>query len=154
MTIVAIDPGPVESAVLEWGFERLGFMGIMPNEQMRVWLASQLNPSDSTRLIAVEMIASYGMSVGKEVFETCLQIGRIQELSDRNNTPCRLVYRLQVKQHLCHDSRAKDTNIRAALIDRFGPPGTKKAPGVLYGIKSHLWAALAVAVYAADNPTS
>jgi hypothetical protein len=28
----------------------------------------------------------------------------------------------------------------------FGPPGTKKFPGVLYGISNDVWAALAVAV--------
>ena len=55
---------------------------------------------------------------------------------------------------LCKNNRAKDKNIRQALIDRFGPGkaaiGTKKAPGPLYGLKSHLWSALAVAVVAAD----
>jgi len=47
--------------------------------------------------------------------------------------------------------RAKDANIRQALIDRYGPGkdkaiGQKKTPGPLYGFKSHEWAALAVAV--------
>jgi hypothetical protein len=54
--------------------------------------------------------------------------------------------RLKVKLHLCHDSRAKDANIRAALIDRFGKPGTKKNPGALYGVTRDLWSALAVAI--------
>jgi hypothetical protein len=47
--------------------------------------------------------------------------------------------------------RAKDANIRQALIDKIGPQGTKAQPGPTYGIKSHSWAALAVAVYAAQN---
>ena len=53
--------------------------------------------------------------------------------------------------HLCGHPRAKDPNIRQALLDRFGPGrekalGTKKAPGALYGIKGDEWAALAVAI--------
>jgi len=47
--------------------------------------------------------------------------------------------------------RAKDANIRQALLDLIGPQGTKKTPGPTYGIKSHTWAALAVAVYAANK---
>ena len=61
--------------------------------------------------------------------------------------------RRAVKLHLCGSARAKDTNIRAALIDRFGGTGGRRAavglkasPGPLYGIRSHEWAALAVAV--------
>jgi hypothetical protein len=47
--------------------------------------------------------------------------------------------------------RAKDQNIRQALIDRLGPPGTKKNPGPTYGVTSHMWSALAVAVTAHDK---
>jgi hypothetical protein len=98
-------------------------------------------------LCACEMIASYGMAVGKEVFETCVWIGRFVEIAYE---PVQLVYRRDVKLHLCHSPRAKDANVRQALIDRLGPQGTKKNPGPTYGMKSHLWAALAVAVYAGD----
>ena len=59
-----------------------------------------------------------------------------------------LVYRQDVKQFLCHSARAKDGNIRQAIIDRLGPPGVKSAPGVTYGISKHLWSALAVALTA------
>lgn len=41
--------------------------------------------------------------------------------------------RLKVKVHLCHDSRAKDANIRQAILDRFGGKavaiGSKRQPG-------------------------
>jgi hypothetical protein len=56
-----------------------------------------------------------------------------------------------VKLHLCNSPRAKDGNVRQALIDRVGPQGTKKGQGPTYGIKSHEWAALAVAVYGWDK---
>lgn len=54
--------------------------------------------------------------------------------------------RIEVKKHLCHNGAAKDSNIRQALIDRFGPPGVKKEPGILYGVKKDIWAAMAIAV--------
>ena len=52
--------------------------------------------------------------------------------------------------------RAKDANVRAALIDRFGPSkrkaiGLKATPGPLYGVHSHMWSALAVAVTYGDR---
>jgi hypothetical protein len=146
-TIIAVDPGTEQSAVVEWDGFSPTFMDIMPNDKLREWVENCKGPSQ----IAVEMVASFGMPVGKEVFETVLQVGRLHEIAYGRYIPCRLVYRLQVKQHLCHDSRAKDSNIRQALIDRFGPPGVKAAKGVLYGVNSHLWAALAVAVFAHDT---
>ena len=57
--------------------------------------------------------------------------------------------RRAVKLALCGDSRAKDANIRQALIDRFGGSaaiGRKAAPGPLYGISRDVWSALAIAV--------
>lgn len=68
------------------------------------------------------MIASYGMPVGKEVFDTCVWIGRFIEAFDLEYE---YVYRKDEKMNLCHSMKAKDSNIRQALIDRFGPVGTK-----------------------------
>ena len=105
---------------------------------------------------ACEMVASYGMPVGREVFETVLWIGRFWEAFDGD---MEFVYRKDVKMHLCHTTRAKDANVRQALLDKTPSTGagatpqigTKKEPGPLYGIKSHLWSALAVAVYYAET---
>ena len=67
-----------------------------------------------------------------------------------------LVYRRDVKLFHCQTVRANDANIRAAIIDRFGPGkekaiGKKSAPGPLYGIKGDEWSALAVALTAQGN---
>lgn len=147
MTIVAIDPGPIQSAyvILEDG--RILHYGIMKNAEML-----ELMKACQSHHCVIEMIASYGMAVGAEVFETCVWIGRfIQAWESRTGTtPCR-IKRKEVCLHLCGSSRAKDANIRAALIDRFGPAGTKKEPGGTYGISKDVWAALAVAVTAYDT---
>ncbi len=74
-------------------------------------------------LVVIERLASYGMPVGRDE-----------------------------KLHLCHDSRAKDANIRRALIDRFAThdlkngKGTKKNPDWFYGFSSDVWAAYAVGI--------
>ena len=114
---------------------------------------------DISDLMALEMIASYGMPVGKEVFETCLWIGRFQEAWLHRGGRVRLIYRRDVKLFHCQDSRAKDANIRAALIDRYGPSkeiaiGVKAKQGPLYGIKADEWSALAVALTADGKPVA
>lgn len=158
MNILAIDPGNELSAwcVLQDG--QLIASKKQPNAEVLAMLRGapegwQFGPSAA---LAVEMIASYGMPVGREVFETCLWIGRFVEAWERHadRGPCQLVYRRDVKLFHCESVRATDANIRASLIDRFGPGkqkaiGTKKAPGPLYGIKGDEWSALAVALKAA-----
>ncbi|MGM3268072.1 hypothetical protein ACS2UZ_27095, partial [Bacillus cereus group sp. BC255] len=75
--------------------------------------------------VAIEMIASYGMPVGKEVFETCVWIGRFSERCNlvQNFMPT-LIYRKDVKIHLCGTTKAKDPHIRQRLIDLIGAQGT------------------------------
>jgi hypothetical protein len=143
MTILALDPGPKESAFVLWDGARVIEAAHWPNADIRQVLIGR-----EYDFAACEMIASYGMAVGREVFETCVWIGRFAEVAMR---PVQLVYRRDVKLHLCHSPRAKDANVRQALIDRLGPQGTKKNPGPTYGMKSHLWAALAVGVFAWDT---
>lgn len=149
-TIFAIDPGPTESAVViyEAHERRILRKDKLPNDQV-LRLVSDLHPVDVT-VFAIEMIASFGMAVGKEVFETCVWIGRFVERAQPLIT-ARLVYRMDVKMHLCHTTRAKDPNIRQALIDKLGAPGTKKNPGGTYGVSGDCWSALAVAVTAAET---
>lgn len=142
--ILAIDPGPVESAWVIYDGEKVHSAGKERNEQV----LETLKNFSAQLPVACEMIASYGMAVGAEVFETCVWIGRFIQAS---LNPVQRVTRIKVKTHLCHSAKAKDANVRQALIDRLGPQGTKKAPGPTYGISGDMWAALAVAVYAYDE---
>jgi hypothetical protein len=154
MNILAIDPGPQNSAVIEWDSQselNLG-SGIWPNGEIsdKLWHYNQSLWPDSA--VIIEAVGSYGMPVGKEVFETCIWIGRFVESLYRNcGKHVILIYRKDIKMYFCNSMRAKDSNIRQVLIDRFGNPGIKKNPGKLYGIKTDMWSALALAVYWSDN---
>jgi len=150
--ILAIDPGCTESAWLTFEEGCIKVFAKEPNEKLLTDIRERpYNPhynSGQAHHLAIEMVASYGMPVGKEVFETVLWIGRFIEAW---GGPFTLVYRKDVKMHLCGSMKAKDGNIRQALIDRFGPPGTKANPGATYGISKDVWSALAVAVTFADK---
>lgn len=147
--ILAIDPGPEKSAFLAWDGTAVQEKGLVTNGEIRASLGHWKHYY-LPLMIAVEMVQSFGMPVGKEVFETCVNIGRIVELCYPK--PVRLVYRKDIKLHLCGSARAKDSNIRQALIDRVGPQGRKHSPGPTYGLAKHDWAALAIAIYASDVP--
>lgn len=140
MRIQAIDPGTHKSATVLYDSDKKEIVQflIIENEDFPIYRADK---------VAVEMVASYGMPVGKEVFETVLFIGRLIERFKLINKDCKLVYRKDIKLHLCGSMKAKDSNIRQALIDKLGEPGTKKNPGKTYGISKDLWSALAIAVY-------
>lgn len=153
MRLLAIDPGTTQSAwmVMENGMPEM--FGIDENWQLRLML---IDDSEDKRMcftdLAIEMVASYGMPVGREVFETVLWTGKFIECA---NVPETLVYRKDVKLHLCGSPRAKDPNVWQAIVDRFGGKeravGKKKTPGPLHGIHSHCRAALAVGLYWFDT---
>ena len=99
-----------------------------------------------------------GMAVGKETFETCFMSGRFVQRAidtyiatgDGSGGNWSRLYRRAVKIHLCGSVRAQDSNIRQALLDRFGGSlkaiGHRRQPGPLHGLKKHEWSALALAV--------
>lgn len=149
-TLLAIDPGPTESAycLMTQRFEVLD-KGKVLNASLLDYIWLHAGEIDR---IACEMVASYGMAVGAEVFETCVMIGRIERTADMRQIPRSRVFRIDEKIRICHDSRAKDANIRRALIDRFARhdkkrgTGTIKNPDWFYGFKSDIWSAFAVGV--------
>jgi hypothetical protein len=144
--VVGIDPGPDQSAYVEFDGSRVWRRGIVANKELQDMI-SFFGQSP----IFIEMIASYGMAVGASVFNTCVAIGWLECEANARGLKAQRVFRKDIKLHLCQSPRAKDANVRQALIDRLGPQGTKKQPGPTYGVKSHEWAALAVAVYGWDQ---
>lgn len=151
--ILAIDPGNIESGYVvlnRFTLEPLYSEKIKNSELIR---KIKLGCFDGIEDVAIEMIASYGMAVGKSVFETCVWIGRfVEQIKINLEIEPTYIYRKDEKMNLCNSMKAKDSNVTQALIDRFAPntpnkgKGTKKEQGWFYGFKSDIWAAYAVGV--------
>lgn len=153
--VLAIDPGNTESgyAVIDVETRKPILFGKVANFDLRAMIldGSLLAGVDE---VAIEMVATYGMPVGASVFETCVWIGRFIEVIDQ---PSQLVFRSPVRAHHCHSNKAKDANVRQALVDRFAPgasnygKGTKADPGWFHGFRADVWQAYALAIYVADQ---
>lgn len=148
--ILGIDPGSTESAFVFFDGKKVCIAGKVDNFELLAYLESKLFDGMTLTVaevmksdLVLEWLQGYGMAVGQSVFETCRWVGRFQQAWGMD---CALMGRKAVKSHLCNNTGAKDSHVREALIDRFGPPGTKKNPGPLYGVTGDMLSALAVAV--------
>ena len=154
MIVLAIDPGNIESAyvLMDEHYKPIEF-GKIKNEDLLKKYMTEV-PFPIYDKCVIEMVASYGMAVGKEVFETCVWVGRFLQASE---VETKLIYRKDVKMNLCGQTRAKDSNIRQALIDRFAQhdlkngKGTKKNPDWFYGFKADIWQSYACGVTYLDS---
>lgn len=166
MRLMAIDPGNKESAyvILKlYGIYKPD--GTLAYEDSNVHIqlfGKEANAHVTERLeafafdganddyLAIERMESMGMPVGYEVFETCEWIGRYTQLAEGYGLKTDYVCRTEEKITLCGNKKAKDANIRQALIDRFAifdfksGKGTKAKPDVFYGFKDDIWQAMAV----------
>ncbi len=153
MKVLAIDPGNVQSGYVIWDGNSCLEKAIISNND----LISNIYKLHFD-MCYIEMIACYGMPVGSSVFETCVWIGRfMQEIKNCKTDLVELASRKEVKMYWCQSNRAKDANVNQAIKDRFGDKGSKKnGYNPHYNdehvkMKSHMWQALALAVYAYEN---
>lgn len=154
MIVLGIDPGNVQTGWVFWNTDtqsivfinKKKLIGLDENHKcIEEWL--NIFKDITPDIIAIEQMQSYGRCVGKTVFRTCVWIGRFQQIFIDRKIPISDIYRKKdVTKHICGNGNAKDTHVRAALIKRYGEPGTKKNQGKLYGVKADIWSALAIAV--------
>lgn len=138
MRIIAIDPGPVESA---WVVHDR--VPVIVDKCENAALVTHLE-SCFYDLCIIEKVESMGMAVGKETFETVYWSGIFAHAFGIQRV--RRVTRREVKLHMCGSMLAKDANIRAALGDRFGGESAYKKGGALYKMNNDERSALAVAL--------
>lgn len=143
---LAIDPGNEQSAfvVLDKSFELAEFGKLYNNCMLDV----VRDHSPLVDVIAIETPHPRGQMMTWQLISTAIWIGRFLQAV----APVRWVEvdRIDVKMHVCADPRAKDSNIRSALVERWGGKdravGKKANPGPLYGVSKDVWQALGVGV--------
>lgn len=139
-TILAIDAGSMESAYLILHGQGIGSKGKVPNADLLTILALE-----SYDTLVVEFPWPRGQATAYEEFLMVEWVGRFRQVAEQLGKPVEKVFRVREKTCICGSPTAKDANIRTALIDIFGPQGTKKNPGPTFGISADVWSALAVA---------
>ena len=156
--VLAVDPGNIESAFCLMERETLRPLRFekVKNNELAEWMKHQAVFDE----FVIERVQSYGMAVGRDVFQTCEWTGRFVQIATDKEVPVFYVHRKDEKLHICADSRAKDANIRRALIDRFAVhdlkngKGTKKRPDFFYGFHADCWAAYSVGLTYIENGPS
>ena len=136
MLIAAIDPGDVKSAFVIYDDETDHIIDSYHGVNAGIQAKLQMAEADH---FAVEMVATYGRPVGRNIFETCVWIGRFIEAWTRTHAKLwSFVYRNTVICHLCGSrwftdpatgkrKGYSDSHIRSILIERYG--GKDKAIG-------------------------
>jgi hypothetical protein len=178
MIVLAIDPGTTKSGVVVYDSEGQRIIAShsgIDNAQLLLalrrgldgqWGDTWFGAHEMDIFVVIETVESFMLKVGKDVFETCIWIGRFQEAWERSSMKgVRMVTRGDEKIVLCGAKNYKDpitgkqkgvsdAVIRRAVMSRFPSTGggktpvvgTKKQPGPLYTVKGHAWSALAVAL--------
>jgi hypothetical protein len=156
LAVLAVDPGTTRSAIC-----RLSPGGAPECERMEnAALLRRLRGASECgdpAILVIEQVEHYGtgMPIGRDVLDTVDWSGRFCEAWERGGGRVERLPRRAVKLNLCGTSRAKDPNIRQALIDRWGGKekaiGNAKAKGPLYGVFGDSWSALSVAVTYLDQ---
>ena len=152
--VLAFDPGNEYSAycLIDTETRKPIEFAKVRNEEALLYLRGRFVNDTTPEAVVIEMVASYGLAVGASVFQTCVMIGRFTEVANIVGIPVDYIYRIEEKTVICHDSKAKDANIRQALIDRFAQhdfkngKGTKKDPDWFYGFAKDEWSAYAVGI--------
>lgn len=143
--ILGIDPGPAESAYCQ-----IGGYEIIASDKVNNDVLFDTIEWHNISHVAVESIQSYGMAVGRSVFETCYMVGRVIQRCIDQGIPYTLYPRQEYARAICGTAKISDAILRQALLLRFG--GDKKGEP-LYLLKgaSDKRSAFAVAAYHLDK---
>lgn len=145
--LYALDPGNKSTG---WCMYRswdkcIADKGDAPNED----ILADLGKMGAEVIVVIESMTSYSKRVGRDVFDTLVWIGRMQQRAIDAGLKVELVTRKHAKGHVVGTIISGDGAIKAALIKAYGGKkiaiGTEESPGPLFGATSHQLAAIAVA---------
>lgn len=167
--ILAIDPGTERSGLVLYDSRNHTVLAAHKDVENREILGS-LRAGSSANVLVIEDMGAQGMEVGNSTFITVRWTGRFQEAWDRHllkpgKQPVHYLFRREVQVGMCGRTRYKnpltgktvgvgDSQIRRACIERFPATGggkvpeigLKKSPGPLFGVSTHAWQALGLAL--------
>ena len=120
--LMAVDPGNRKSGWVSFLIDPDALGGIVllghgkeDNRTLRTVFRNM--PSEQKGRLILEMPKASGMPTSNETFEACYHIGRFIECW---GTRWSWADRGAIKLHICGRRAANDSNVRAALLDRFG----------------------------------
>lgn len=163
MKYLGIDPSSIDhNGVVVWDddTETIVYKNWCDGETVVQIMRYSLSPFTEAPFDQVwcETMQHMGMEVGADVFNTCFWIGEYRRVAKDLGLTFNMVTRTSIKIHHCRTNKAKDPNVRRAIIERYGywehgktGLGLKKHPGKLFGVKEDMWSGLAIALYAADQ---
>lgn len=145
MILLSVDTGTTKSAyvMVDTATYKIEESGKVDNEKMME--IARFGYYDAC---VIEMFSSYGMRVGKEVFESVVMVGRLMEaVYYRKGFNANRIERNKVKQFVCQKGGSvKDADVIQVLKDRFGGKGTKAEPGFFFGVTADSWQAFSTSV--------
>jgi hypothetical protein len=153
MIVLGLDPGPTHCGVVIYDTS--------PRSACFAWKALTVAEAihvieayaGRAGLVAIERVQSYGIA-GASLLRTAEVGGMLHQCASNLGLDVVWLYRREVLRGLDVTGKGnRDSLVRQRMIeihggDRASAVGTKKEPGPLYGVSSHAWQALAVAVVA------
>jgi hypothetical protein len=156
--LLSIDPGTVKSGYCITNINKLPTLIKFGN----IYNKDLLNIIETKKIdyFAIEIIISMGQRVGKSTFTTCEWIGKFCLQAELLKIKSFRVPRKDITKYLVPPKiKRNDKNVRAAIMSLYPKKGkgkepqkgTKENPGPLYGVASHVFSALALAIYVINN---
>ena len=139
LTILAIDPGPIQSGIVRFDGERALFAGVLPNDDVLKIIAD-----DNSDVLAIGKFMASGQSLGNESLDTVRWEERFR-LSSGEPEQVVMIPRIDAKRIVGLGQKHGDKEVRARLIEILGPKGVASDPGPCFGVGTHAWAALLIA---------
>lgn len=156
---LAIDPGPETCGAALYDADARRVLWSDKAASVRdlcdhLWLPSTGTPwRTHDTLVLIERVQSYGIA-GAHLLLTSESVGRLWRSAEAGGHEVRLVPRRLVCQALDVSGAGKDRQVAAACRAILGPPGRKADPGPTYGVTSHAWQALGLALAYHEAPAT
>lgn len=153
---MGIDPSPETSGVALWDAEARRCIEPVPKATDDEVLAmiDRLKPD----LVGIEWMTATNQNFGLSTLSTVRHEMRLHyAIASVMPQPPLEVTRIKVRQHFLGRSNGGDKLVNDAIAASLGftsqeaAKGTRRDPGPLYGVATHAWAALAVAMRMAHN---